>query len=573
MSTLNSALRAILQNAVVTARTQSEAAAKAALQVLCVDRRRASPSMTLKQRAQRNSLRAKARQLGAGNENQGFEMLVEDVAYARWHRMLFARFLAENSLLMHPLGVSVTLRDCEELAVEEGDLDLWTTAERYAAEMLPGIFSVDDPSVQVQFAPEGRASLIDTLTSLPTEIFCSEDGLGWVYQFWQTNRKRQIASDGRKIEGLDLAAYSQLFTEGYMVRFLLENTLGAWWGARNPSSELVTEFKYLRFEEDGVPSAGTFPDWPVKAADITVMDPCCGSGHFLVAAFDMLCRMRMEEEGLSEMAAADAVLRDNIFGLEIDPRCVQIAAFALALTAWRAGGYRAIPLPNIACSGIPIRGQLEEWVKLSDGDEDMKESLENLHALFLNSEDVGSLIDPLESSVQSSLFSPEFDRVSPLLNRALRRENINDPVSAVFGSAALGVIRAASLLSRRYTLVATNVPYLQRGKQGDTLRSFLERHHSKAKSDLATAFLERCRSFCAPGGAYALVTPQNWLFLGSYQRLREVLLREQSWKLMAKLGERAFESSAAAGAFVTLLIIQNIPPTGEDRFSERLGRV
>ena len=173
-----------------------------------------------------------------------------------------------------------------------------------------------------------------------------------MYQFWQSKKKKEVSGSGRKIEKLDLAAYSQLFTEDYMVRFLLENSLGAWWAARHPDSPLVKGFKYLRFQEDGTPAAGAFPGWPKRAADVTVMDPCCGSGHFLVVAFDMLRRMRMEEEGLGETEAADAVLRDNLFGLEIDPRCVQIAAFSLALAAWKVGGYRDLPLPNVACSGI-----------------------------------------------------------------------------------------------------------------------------------------------------------------------------------------------------------------------------
>ena len=102
------------------------------------------------------------------------------------------------------------------------------------------------------------------------------------------------------------------------------------------------------------------------------MDPCCGSGHFLVAAFEMLRDMRMEEEGLSETQAADAVLRDNIFGLEIDSRCTQIAAFALAFAAWKVGGYRQLPVPNIACSGIAVTGQLETWTKLAGDDVNLR---------------------------------------------------------------------------------------------------------------------------------------------------------------------------------------------------------
>ena len=560
MSSLNSALRSALERAVVEARERAEVAAHAALAVLAVNDSRAFTTLTSEQRALRNVLRAKARQLGSGSQSTGFALLVEEVAYVHWHRMLFARFLAENNLLMHPMGVSVTLEECEKLAAEGGDEDRWATAARYASNMLPGIFSPDDPSVQVRFAPEGRTSLEAILSSLPSQVFTSDDGLGWVYQFWQSKKKKEVSDSERKIEKLDLAAYSQLFTEEYMVRFLLENSLGAWWAARHPNSPLVQSFDYLRFKADGTPVAGAFPGWPKRAAEITVMDPCCGSGHFLVVAFEMLRLIRMEEEDLDETEAAEAVLRDNLFGLEIDPRCVQLAAFALALAAWKVGGYRPLPPLNVACSGIPVSVQPEEWTKLASGDENMKFTLERLHGLFVSAPDLGSLISPADVPVGEGLFTPEFARVAPLLQEALARERVDDPVGAVFGSTALGVARAAELLTRQYTLVATNVPYLARGKQGEVLRDFIERRHKEARADVATAFVERCRSFCQPSGSYAVVTPQSWMFLNSYRSLRERLLREQTWHLVAKLGERAFESSAAAGAFVALFILQELQP-------------
>ena len=128
-----------------------------------------------------------------------------------------------------------------------------------------------------------------------------------------------------------------------MVRFLLENSLGAWWAARHPESPLIDSWEYLRRLDDGTPAAGTFPEWPTTAAEVTVMDPCCGSGHFLVAMFGMLWRMRAEEEGLSPAAAQDAVLRENLYGLELDPRCTQIATFNVALEAWKQGGFRDLP--------------------------------------------------------------------------------------------------------------------------------------------------------------------------------------------------------------------------------------
>ena len=567
MPPLDTTLRNALEKAVVEARLKAEDAARAALDVLAVNDSRAFETLTREQRALRNLLRAKVRQLGSGIHSTGATMLVEEVAYVQWHRMLFARFLAENNLLMHPIGEPVTLEECEELAAEEGDQDRWATAVRYASNMLPGIFAPDDPSIQVKFAPEGRAALEAALSTIPGPVFTSDDGLGWVYQFWQSQKKKEVSGSGRKIEKLDLAAYSQLFTEDYMVRFLLENSLGAWWATRHPDSPLVRNFGYLRLQEDGTPAAGTFQGWPELTRDLTMMDPCCGSGHFLVIAFEMLRRMRMEEEGLDDIEASDAVVRDNLFGLEIDPRCVQIAAFAVALAAWKVGGYRKLPLPNIACSGTPVYGQLEAWRKLADGDENMERTLEQLRGLFVNAPDLGSLIDPTSVPVRERMFAPDFGKVSPLLQDALAKETADDPVAAVFGTAALGVARAAELLARQYTLVATNVPYLARGKQGDVLRDFIEVRHGEAKADLATAFVERCRSFCQPNGTYAVVTPQNWTFLKSYRKFRERMLREQTWCLLARLGEGAFESSAAAGAFVSLLIVQKLLPVAGNEMS------
>src|SRR5207244_7208671 len=136
-------------------------------------------------------------------------------------------------------------------------------------------------------------------------------------------------------------------------------SLGAWWAARHPDSQLVKGFEYLSLDEHGYPAAGAFDGWPDRVAEVTVMDPCCGSGHFLVEAFSMLWQMRAEEEGLSAVDAQDSVLRDNLFGLEVDSRCVQIAMFALALQAWKSvGGWRQLPMPNVAWFGDTLKATM-----------------------------------------------------------------------------------------------------------------------------------------------------------------------------------------------------------------------
>src|SRR5205823_13914360 len=170
--------------------------------------------------------------------------LVEKLAYDQWHRLLFARFLLETNLLMSPEhGVSVSLDDCEELAPSLGLKDAWAVAARFAAKELPEIFRTDDPAGAVELPVEDRNPLIQQVTGLPVEVFTASDSLGWCYQFWQAERKDQVNAAGNKIGADELPSVTQLFTEDYMVDFLLDNTLGAWWAGRmgkTPTSKLQT---------------------------------------------------------------------------------------------------------------------------------------------------------------------------------------------------------------------------------------------------------------------------------------------------------------------------------------------
>ena len=543
MRALSSALRKQLETSVQAARRAAESASRATIDGLGVFVDRRPEHLNTDQSILRNGLRAKWRQLGGDRE-----LLIAECAYEQWHRLLFARFLAENGLLLHPkYKAPVTLVDCEELASELGEPDAWSVAAQFAAEILPGIFRLDDPCVRLRLAPEGRYALEQILDTLPADIFAADDALGWVYQFWQTDKKDEVNASERKIGGADLGPVTQLFTENYMVRFLLENSLGAWWVARHSDSPLVKDFDYLRLDDDTRPAAGSFDSWPDHVADVTVMDPCCGSGHFLVEAFSMLWQMRSEEEGLAPVDAQDAVLRDNLFGLELDPRCVQIATFAVALQAWKAGGgWRQLPVPNIACSGIPVKAPVDEWTALARGDQRLGNALARLHALFQNAEVLGSLINPRlmaeAASVgqsQITLEEARWDEVEPLLESASQLEAA-DPATAVLGANAAAIARAAELLSRRYNLIATNVPYLGSARQDALLKQHLETYHRAAKWDLATAFVSRSWELTAKGGTQAVVTPTAWCSQSSYRVFREELLERRRLGIIARLGPGAF---------------------------------
>jgi len=751
LSTLPSDLRNKLERVIIEARDAAEIGAWAALEALAVNHYEPYPHMKPEQRKLRNHLRARARQLGdrklsraeASGRDHEIDHLAGECAYEHWHRMLFARFLAENNLLIEPEeNMAISLAEAEELANEEGG-DVWVFASRCAQRMLPQIFRPDDPLLQVSFATEHLLKLEKLLASLPAAVFTASDALGWVYQFWQTKRKKEVNDSEVKIGADEIAAVTQLFTEPYMVEFLIHNTLGAWWAGKkldakdaanaktedelraklalpgvtwdylrfiklplppgegwgegkkkpglpedilknardlcrnqtdaeqlmwallrdrrllnkkfrrqHPIDRYVLDFychdeklaieidggqhneeknrhydekragflteqgiRILRFwnhqvlqetesvmqavydalqvedphpnplpagEEIWRPAAGTFDGWPKYAKHIKGLDPCCGSGHFLVALFRHLVPIRMIEEGLSTREAADAVLRDNIHGLEIDERCCQIAAFALALAAWTypnlpspsgrgvggegALGYRPLPELHIACTGIGPQATEEQWVKLAekfgmptqmDEQERIKNGLLNLHRLFSQAPMLGSLIDPKQ--LQADVFAADYETIQPYLSAVLKAEKTDDETHEQ-AIAAAGMVKAADLLAGSYTLVITNVPYLGRAKQTDIMRFYCDDNYPRSKTDLATCLLERSLSLCSAGGSGALVTPQNWVFLTTFKKLRAALLPVSAWNIMARLGVGAF-ATQMWDFNVMLLILTNSMPT------------
>lgn len=578
MQALEKNLRNQLERTVKQARQVAEAAAQAALEQLGAGESHAPAYLDEAGRELRRRLRSHGRQLGdvlQADGSQSSLRLREEIAYEHWHRMLFARFLAENNLLMYPdpdEPVAITLEECEDLAADEGAANGWELAARFAARMLPQIFRPDSPVFQLSLPPEHQQKLERLVAGLPESVFTASDSLGWVYQFWQADNKERINKAEVKIGADELPAVTQLFTEPYMVSFLLDNSLGAWWAARrltavdlqNAQSEEELRAKaaipgvpldYLRFvrEETGswTPAAGTFAAWPATLDKLKTLDPCCGSGHFLVAAFLMLVPMRMELEGLSAREAADRVLSDNLHGLELDQRCVELAAFAVALTAWRypaAGGYRGLPELHIACSGLSVQAAKADWKQLALDKKNLGIALDWMHTAFKDAPVLGSLLNPAKTQAAKVV---KWEELSTLLAQALGKEQSSEQQEAAV--VAQGLAKAAQLLAGQYPWVITNVPYLARGKQSDTLKDFCESHYPAGKNDLATVFLDRCLELCVEGGTSSIVLPQNWLFLTSYRKFREKLLHHHTWHIIARLGSGAFET--ISGEVVKAILI------------------
>ncbi|HBI14531.1 MAG TPA: restriction endonuclease subunit M [Desulfobulbaceae bacterium] len=597
MQPLDKTLRNRLERTIKDARDIAEGAARAALEQLGIGEAAPFAHLSEQDRELRRKLRVHGRQLGDtlnGGKIQTMERLIEEVAYEHWHRMLFARFLAENNLLMYPDPddpVAVTLEECEDLAADEGSANGWELAARFAARMLPQIFRLDSPVFQLVLPPEHQQKLERLVADLPLEVFIASDSLGWVYQFWQAKKKDEVNASEVKIGARELPAVTQLFTEPYMVAFLLDNSIGAWWAARrlkegdfkNAKNEEDLRRKaslpgmplnYLRFvrqENRGwTPAAGIYEGWPRRLDEFKMLDPCCGSGHFLVEAFQMLTAIRKENEKLSVQEAVDAVLRDNLYGLEIDRRCTEIAAFNLGLTAWRLTGYRRLPTPHIACTGLSVGSAREKWMGILAGQAvltNLRFYFGQLYDLFSKAPTLGSLINPHRFLGSGLLDDKGMESLHNALTTALAGEEKSVTERSEIGITAQGVAKAAELLSGLYTLVATNVPYLGRGKQDEVLKEHLETHYPLGKADLATAFVLRCLEFCEKGGSTALVTPQSWLFLTTYNKLRQLLLENRSWNVMARLGPGAFETISGHVVNVALPIISALPPVNDNTFA------
>jgi hypothetical protein len=540
--------------------------------------------MTVEQRKLRNRLRARGKALGDERDvrsgRQEIKRLAEDAAYEHWHRLLFTRFLAENHLLITDQAngnVPVTLEECEELSSDLGAKDGFELACRFASTTLPAVFRSDDPVLALSFPANDRKRLRDLLDSFPQEIFTASDSLGWTYQFWQTKRKKEVNDSGVKIGADELAPVTQLFTEDYMVDFLLDNTLGAWHAGKAlaANSKLAAAaqsedelrqalslpgcpWKYLRFirNTDGpwAPAAGLFDGWPKTARELKCLDPCMGSGHFVVAMFERLVALRMDEEKKLDLhAAVTAVISDNLYGLEIDPRCTQIAAFNLALAAWRrVDQYCILPPMNLACSGLAPNSREADWVALAGDNHKLQRGMERLYRLFEKAAVLGSLINP--RVVEGDLLEAGFHELQPLLAKALAGEG-EDESAHEMAVTARGLAKAAEILVGEFTLVATNVPFLKRGYQEQELGNWIENHYEIGKANIATAMLVRANEMAIQGGSVALVIQQSWLYQSTQRRLREQMLESCYWNSLARLGPGAFDTIGGEVVNVALVTL------------------
>jgi hypothetical protein len=460
------------------------------------------------------------------------------------------------------------------------------------------------------------------------EVFSAPDAFGWAYQYWNTEAKDRVfdavrTKKGTKIEGADIIPATQLYTEPYMVKFLVQNSLGALWMSLHPDSRLCDHWEYYVRDANRAPVET--PPGGRSVRDFTFLDPALGSGHFHLEAFDVLFAMYREETpARTPREIAASILNRNLFGIDLDERAVQIAEGALWMKAKDAAPeLESADLDtfhdHLVATNIRLprgRDHLEAFLRQHPADAPLRPALELVFQGLEHADELGSLLqieEPVDrelrrlkaeadaasttppvqpdmfraTAVQSSLpigvESFEAWKAGALdrLKAHFEQEGeAADTVHAFFGVSARKGLQLFDILARRYDVVAANPPYMGSKNMGAMLKSFVERGYPAGKRDLYAAFILRCHELTAPGGRVAMVTQQSWMFLRSFADLRAVesvkvqrgssfrgLLRDVAFESLAHLGPGAFGEISGEVVNTALFVSAKREPESGHRFT------
>lgn len=464
---------------------------------------------------------------------KGYDQVVEEVAYTWFNRFIALRYMEVNNYLPSHIRVFSNAQGAfdpeilkEALHIDLPGLDQSKVAEyiektdnealyRYLLltqcnalnEGLPRMFEKMGGYTELLFPNNilrPDSVLGRMVADIPEEDWTDQvQIIGWLYQYYNTELKAEtfdLLKKNVKVTKERIPSATQLFTPDWIVRYMVENSLGRLWLEGHPNPALRESWKYYLDEAEQEPEVEAqlvvlrAQRQTLRPEDITLIDPCMGSGHILVYAFDVLMQI-YESEGWSQRDAAAAIVQKNLYGLDIDRRAAQLAYFAVMMKARqydRRFFTRGIQ-PNLYHPGAYAEGQ-----------------------------EFGSLlmVDELESKPEQP-----------------------DEITLFDGDYAdkLNTWNFRSLLARQYDVVVTNPPYMAVSNGNAALNKFVKDNYPDSKGDLFACFMERCGRFTKQDGYQAMITQHAWMFLSSFEKLRAKLLQSADIVNMAHLGPRAFE--------------------------------
>ena len=537
---------------------------------------------------------------------RGFEAVVEEVAYTWFNRICAIRFMEVNDY-MYPVRVRVLSSEKEgknepDVVTMAPEIDWdFTDKEREEIidakmnsrlddlfrmlfikqcnllhEVLPGLFEETEDYTEmllnISFTNKDDVirMLVDGIDEKDFNIATvDEDGkaagqieiIGWLYQYYNTEPKNKAFAKKTKITKEEVPAVTQLFTPDWIVRYMVENSLGRMWVEGHPDDELKSKWKYYLNEAEQEESVQQELNKikaeyaTLKPEDIKLIDPCMGSGHILVYAFDVFMQI-YENAGWSQRDAAQSIIQNNIYGLDIDDRAAQLSYFAVLMKA-RQYDRRILTRgiePNVYAvqesNGIN-RGQLKYFgAGLTDAEKNAAVSqMEGLLNTLNDAKEYGSLLNVEDYDWE-------------LLEKFVENTDTESQIS--FDTYGLDetaeqlkqLIKIGKVMAQKYEIVATNPPYAGTSNLSAKVNNFVKKNYPDSKADLFAVFIERCGEMLKKNGYQAMITQHSWMFLTSFEKLR-MKLQQKTIINMAHLGARAFEEIGGEVVQTTSFIIQN----------------
>ena len=516
----------------------------------------------------------------------GYEQILEEAAYTWFNRFCALRFMEVNNYLPSHTRVFTDESNAfapqilaEAIRIELPGLDrdlvykykeandddalykyLLITQCNALRRILPGMFSEISGYTELLFPDnllrEGSA-VEQMIAMIPEDDWRDEvQIIGWLYQYYNSEKKDAVFAALKKnvkISKNNIPAATQLFTPDWIVRYMVENSLGRLWVQGHPAAPIKREWMYYLEDAAQTPEveARLAPLRQSYAAltpeQLTCIDPCCGSGHILVYLFDVLMQI-YTDYGYTAREAVESIVQNNLYGLDIDKRAAQLAYFAVMMTARRhdRGFLRRPVQPHvyaIAESNAVDKGAVEVFC---NGDAKLTAAVAQILAEMQDAREYGSILTTTPQD-WAALYA-RFDELG-----------VNDPDNHSMEKRALlklqNVVQAAELLSKQYWVTVTNPPYMGASGMNDDLSKHVKKFYPDSKSDLFAVFIERCSALCSKWGYQAMITQHAWMFLSSYENLRGKLQNEDLVN-MAHLGARAFEEIGGEVVQTTTFVLR-----------------
>lgn len=526
---------------------------------------------------------------------EAFSHIMEETAYTWFNRLIAIRFMEVNDYLSARVLSSKTPEKIEpDLVTSPFDSDL-TFSEDESRQIVDWkMNNQTDDLFRMLFLKECNAlneplpmlfeKIADYTELLLTLSISDRDGvvwhlvhdipeddfrdqvqiIGWLYQYYNTEPKDKVFArkSSEKIKKEDIPAATQLFTPDWIVRYMVENSLGRLWIEGHPNEALKEQWKYYLDEAEQEESVQKQLNQiyaehsKLNLEGLTCLDPCCGSGHILAYMFDVLMQIYLSR-GYRDRDAAISIVEHNLYGLDIDERAAQLAYFAVMMKA-RQYDRRFLSRglqPHIYA--IEESNGLSTWKAFSGSDfgqltldQTYIAQADELIDLFHDAKEYGSIL---------KVEPTDYDNLQDYLEEIRQKgsENILFAAwSAEMADKMPKLIRQAKLLSRKYDVVVTNPPYMGSSGMNAKLSKYVKDNYPDSKSDLFAVFIEQCGAMIKPNGYQAMITQHAWMFLSSYEKLREKILQKMIVN-MAHLGPRAFEEIGGEVVQTTSFVLRN----------------